>query len=194
MDTIDLVYLGCFFLGLGFAIISGLFSGVFSGGAEADVDIGGGDVDVGGGDVDVGGADGAVHFSPLSPVTLTMFIATFGGSGYIFKKILGWPWVAHVPVSAVSGLVVAGIVFYIFYKVFSATQGTSHGKMSQIVGQEIELIVPIPSHGLGEAAYTLSGVRRTAPAKTADGKELPAHTIVKVVKLVGNTLVVEKSP
>ena len=53
--------------------------------------------------------------------------------------------------------------------------------------------MPIPHLGLGEIAYTLRERRLTNPAKTVDGKELPAQTAVKIVKLVGNTYFVEKA-
>jgi len=188
MDVIELIYYVCFFLGFGFAVVSGLLSGVFSGGLEPHVDVGGAH----GGHAGPGGHDGAVHFSPLSPVVLSMFIATFGGTGIILMKYMHWPMAYHLPVSGVSGLVVGGLVFAFFAKIFSLTQGSSESHAEEMVGQEAEVTVPIPNEGLGEIAYTSRGSRYTNPARTADGKELPAHTPVKIVKLVGTTYVVEK--
>ena len=184
MDFLQVVYLICFFVGLGFAIISGLLSGVFSGGGDVDVDAGGID--------GFDGGDGGLHFSPLSPVTLAMFIASFGGAGIIFHDVLKWPVYAHLPLAAISGVVMAGLVFYLFYKVFSITQGSSHAKARDIVGMEVEISLAIPNNGLGEVTYTMSGSRYTAPARTVDGKELPAHIQVRVARLVGSTCVVEK--
>jgi membrane protein implicated in regulation of membrane protease activity len=188
MDTVELVYYVCFFLGFGFAVVSGLLSGLFSGGAEAHVDAGGAH-----GHAGSGHHDGTVHFSPLSPVVLSMFIASFGGAGLIFKKVLAWPTVAHMPVAAVSGVVVAGVVFLLFYKIFEVAQSSSEAHADDAVGMEAEVTVPIPHQGLGEIAYTLSETRLTNPARTADGKELPAHTKVKIVDLVGGTYIVQKS-
>ena len=196
MEIIDIVYLVCFFLGLGFAIISGLLSGVFSGGAEAHVDVPGGHVDVGGGHGDAGhggGADGTVHFSPMSPVVLAMFISTFGGAGIIFKKVLALPLMAHIPLALISALGMAAAVFYLFYKVFMVTQSSSEARTAEVVGMEAEVTVPIPHEGLGEIAYTIAGARYTNPARTADGKELPAHAMVRIVKLSGNTYIVQKA-
>jgi membrane protein implicated in regulation of membrane protease activity len=190
MDTMEIIYLICFFLGLGFAVISGLLSGVFSGGAEAHVDVGGGH-----GAMDPTGApDGTLHFTPLSPVTIAMFISSFGGTGIICYKLfeLKSPLV-HIPISAASGFVVAGIVFYIFYKVFSVTAGSSEARVAEVVGQDAEVTVPIPANGLGEIAYIVRESRYTNPARSIDGKEIPAHAQVKIVKLVGNTYVVQKS-
>jgi membrane protein implicated in regulation of membrane protease activity len=197
MEIVEIVYLVCFFLGLGFAIISGLLSGVFSGGAEAHVDLGaGGDVGGGAGHGDAahgGSMDGTVHFSPMSPVVLAMFIATFGGAGIIFKKVLALPLAAHIPLALVSALGVAAAVFTIFYKVFAITQSSSEARSAEVIGMEAEVTVSIPNGGLGEIAYTIAGSRYTNPARTGDGKELPAHAMVKIVKLVGNTYVVQKA-
>ncbi len=188
MEWIEVVYLVCFFLGLGFAIISGLLSGVFSGGADAHVDVGGGDVD----GAHAGAMDGTVHFSPMSPVVLSMFVATFGGAGIIFKKVLDLPLGAHIPLALVSALGVAGAVFYLFYKIFEASQSSSEARASEVIGKVAEVTVPIPHEGLGEIAYTIAGSRYTNPARTADGKELPTHTPVRVIRIVGNTYIVQK--
>jgi hypothetical protein len=189
MDAIELIYLVCFFLGLGFAIVSGLLSGVFSGGGEGHVDVGHGDAGA-----DLGGhADTAVHFSPLSPVVLATFISTFGGAGYIFRNLLHWPAYAHLPLAGVSGFAVGGAVFLVFYKLFAVTQASSHARPLEMIGLEAQVTVPIPHDGLGEITYTVGGMRFTGSARTADGKELPAHALVKIQKQVGNAFVVQKA-
>ncbi|MBI2932551.1 MAG: hypothetical protein HYY16_12950 [Planctomycetes bacterium] len=192
MDWIEIVYLVSFFLGLGFAIMSGLLSGVFSGHAEVA-----GDVDVSGGNIDAGGhAIGhgeSVPLSPVSPVTIAMFVATFGGTGIILKKYFLLPAFAHIPIAAVSGFVVAALVFLLFYKIMSVTVASSAPRSDEAVGLEAEIITGIPAQGVGEIAYVLRESRFTAPAKTADGKELPARALVKIVKVVGGTFIVERS-
>jgi membrane protein implicated in regulation of membrane protease activity len=164
---------------------------VFSGAPEM-----GGDVDVSGGGVHVGGHDVApgdsLSLSPVSPVTIAMFIASFGGTGLILKKLAAMPMYVHLPAAMVSGFVVAGAVFLMFAKVMRATQASSHASADEVVGSEAEVLTAIPAEGVGEIAYTARGSRMNAPAKTVDGKELPAHAIVKIVKVVGGTYIVEK--
>jgi membrane protein implicated in regulation of membrane protease activity len=191
MYGIELVYWVCFFLGFGFAVVSGLLAGVFSGGGHAGI----GHLDGGHGDYGGHGAghgDGSVRFSPFSPVVLAMFIASFGGTGLIFMKILLWPLAFHLPISAISGVAIAAAVFVFFQKIFSVTQSSSESIAGELVGHEAEVTVPIPHRGLGEIAYTVGETRYTNPAQTADGKELPAQTLVKIVKLSGTTFVVQK--
>ncbi|MBI4563608.1 MAG: NfeD family protein [Planctomycetes bacterium] len=187
MDLVEIIYLGCFFLGLGFAVLSGLLSGVFSGHAAPHLDVG----DAATGDLHPT-MGGEVHFPLLSPVTVSMFISTFGGSGYIYRKMLGLPDVAGVPLALGTALTVAFLVAWFFYKIFQATQGSSEAHVSDLIGLDAEVITPIPADGVGEIAYTSKEARFNAPARTPDGKPLPARALVRIVKIVGGTYVVEK--
>ena len=191
LDVLEFVYLVSFFLGLGFAVLCALLSGVFSGGADAHVDGGGMHTD--GGHGHIGPTDGPVHYSPMSPVTIAMFISTFGGTGIILKRFVNPAYWFHLPIAAVAAFVVAGIVSYIFYKILASTQSTSQGRAEEALGLEAEVTVAIPNGGLGEIAYTVRGTRLTNHAQSVDGKELPAHLTVKIVKQVGTTYIVEKS-
>jgi hypothetical protein len=194
-DTLEFIYLVCFFLGLGFAVLSALMAGVFGGHAGPHVDVGGAEVDLGGihtNGTHVGPTDGSVHFSPLSPVSIALFVTTFGGIGLLLKKF-GTPTVVQLPIAAVSGIVVGGLVSYAFYKIMQATQGSSHPRTGEEIGIEAEVTVPIPNDGVGEIAYVVRGTRFTNQARTVDGKELPAHVVVKIVKQVGTTYHVQKT-
>ena len=195
-DTLEFIYLVCFFLGLGFALLSALMSGLFGGHAGPHVDVGGTPVDLGGIHTDagahIGPVEGSVHFSPLSPVSLAMFVTTFGGIGLLLKK-LGYPAIVHIPAGAFSGIVVGGLIAYLFFKIMQATQGSSQPRPGEEIGVDAEVTVPIPNNGLGEIAYVLRGSRFTHPARTVDGKELPARIPVKIVKQVGNIYHVQKA-
>lgn len=187
MDGFEFAYLVCFFLGLGFAILSGLLAGVFGGGAEAHIDAGGGHVDMG------HGVEGLVHFPILSPVTIAMTVLTFGGAGLVFKKFLLWPAGLHLPGAIVCAVLMALLVAWLLYKLFSATQASSHVSAEEAVGLEAEVTVAIPHQGLGEIAYILGGTRMTNPARTVDGKELPPQTVVKIARQTAGIYYVEKA-
>lgn len=191
MDALEVVYLCCFFVGLGFAIIMGLLAGVFGGGGDVDV---GGDVDFGG---DVGGHDGGlhsgdmVHFSPVSPVVLATFVSTFGGAGIIFKKV-GWAPYIQIPAAFGAAFLVAGLVFLGFYKLFQLTQHSSEARQADLIGIEAQVTVRIPIDGVGQIGYTVGSSRYTAPTRALDGKEIGTQSIVKIVKIVGNIFYVER--
>jgi membrane protein implicated in regulation of membrane protease activity len=188
-DVLEFIYLVCFFLGLGFAVLSALLSGLFGGHVSAHADAGGFHAD---GGLHADGHEG-VHYSPLSPVTIAMFISTFGGTGILLKRFVDARTLFHLPLAGVAAVAVAGLVSYIFFRILSATQSTSQPRPEEAIGLEAEITVPIPNNGLGEIAYTVRGTRLTNPAQSTDGKELPARLTVRIVKQVGNTYIVEKA-
>ena len=183
MELVDVIYLVCFFVGLGFALLSAILSGVFSGGAEAHVG-GGHDIHATAGD--------SVHFPLMSPVTLSMFVASFGGSGYVFKRVLGMDFIAHLGLAILTAAVLALAMAWLLWKLFQVTQGSSEAQVFELIGTEAEVTTAIPAEGLGEIAYTAKHTHYSAPARTADGKSLGPHTPVKIVKVLGGTYIVEK--
>jgi membrane protein implicated in regulation of membrane protease activity len=183
MELIDGIYLICFIVGFGFALLSALVSGVFSGGAEAHVGAGH-DVHVTAGDT--------VHFPLLSPVTIAMVIATFGGSGYVFKNALDMPAFAHISLATATAVALGLAVAWLLWKLFQVTQGSSEAHVFELIGTEAEVTTAIPAEGLGEISYSAKQTHYSAPARTVDGKSLGPHTPVKIVKILGGTYVVEK--
>jgi membrane protein implicated in regulation of membrane protease activity len=194
MTALEIVFIASFFLGLAYAIISAIFGGVLGGGHEGGFDSGG-DFDMQhdvAGHVDTGGGhdSGTVHFSPLSPVIVAMFITTFGAMGMICLKVFKISPYPSLAVSVGTGIVIAAITFFIFLMLFRATQGSSESRLGDMVGQEAEVITSIPLDGLGEVAYVAKGTRYTAPARSAHRIEIKSHSVVTVEKIVGNTFYV----
>jgi membrane protein implicated in regulation of membrane protease activity len=192
---IEIVFVGCFVLGLVYAIISTIFSGIFGGGHEGGHEAG---FDVGhdiAGDVDsTGGADsGTIHFSPLSPVIIAMFVTAFGGMGMICLKFFKLSVYASLPIAVLAGILIAGATFFLFAALFKVTQGSSESRQSDMVGMEAEVITTIPSEGLGEVAYVSKETRYTASARSAYKTEIKAHSVVTIEKIVGNTFFVKSA-
>jgi len=209
-----MAYLICFLLGLGYAVIAGIFS-AFSDldfGHDADVDIGvdidgGGEIDLGGGHDVVGGIDvdaadvgghvpgGSVHgpnVSPFSPPVVAITLITFGGTGIIFTQLLDWEAMSLLP-SAGSGVAMGLVTFLFFYTFIRKVQGSSSPTLQETIGIEAEATTPIPPDGVGEIAYVARGARFTARARSVSGSVLPSHSAVKIVKWVGHTAYVEPS-
>ncbi|MBI3922225.1 MAG: NfeD family protein [Armatimonadetes bacterium] len=202
------IYLGCFFLGLFFAIGSGLMAGLggIHGGVGAghDMDISGGHdlsgtdlhVDVGHAhlDVDAHAADASdlsggnqVHFSPLSPITISTFVTAFGGVGYICSQIpvLSSPFIS-VPLATGAGVGTSAALFGVLYKLLYSQQGSSEAVVGSLVGTEGEVIEAVTPGGLGRIAYTVKGFRYTAPARSEEDEEIARHTAVRIVRILGS--------
>ena len=186
MEVVEIIYLVCFFLGLGFAVLTGLLSGVF-GGFDAGLDIGGGDAGM-----DAGGADGG-HFSPFNPIVIAMFLASFGGAGIISKNYLELSLGPQLGIASVAGFGIGGAVFWMLIKFFRIAQASSEVKLHDVIGKDAEVTISIPPDGVGQIAY-ISGGRYTSAATSVDNSDIPQGSQVKIRKIVGTTFYVERIP
>jgi len=201
MQLLESIFLGMFLLGFLFTLISAIMSGAFGHafgeGSAFDAhsgDFGGGNDGAHmGGDVGPTAADGhaevgwASHdlatFSPLSPTTLSAFLAAAGAAGWIC--VTRWEMEAwsSILVAVVSGLIFAGIVFFGLSWVFRVTQGTSIVSQAALVGTEAEVTLAIGSGTIGEVAYVRAGQRCLMQARCADAAAVAkgARVIIKSV-------------
>jgi membrane protein implicated in regulation of membrane protease activity len=193
-------YFLCLLVGLIYAVAATLMGGFHVGGDGHDLQFGGHDGDFGGHDGDTGGGGGGgegdmstgeIHFSPLSPIVITTFLTAFGAMGLISLYALGVGKLLSVAFAILLALLIAGAVFAAFTKIFAVTQSSSEAHQSEMVGTDGEVITPIGRDGLGEVAYVQRGSRYTAPARSIDGKPVARGTMVRIVRLVGNTVIVD---
>ncbi|MBN1665124.1 MAG: NfeD family protein [Deltaproteobacteria bacterium] len=188
MTALEIVYIICFVFGLAYAVISTVFGGIHAdGGFDAPGDASGSM------HADIGHDSGTMHFSPLSPVVIAMFLTAFGAAGMICLKAFKLPIYYGLTIAVLVGLAVAAVTFFIFVTLFSKTQGSSESNVASIIGKEAEVITPIPADGVGEIAYISKGARYTAPARSALQTDIRSHTIVTVDKIVGNMFIVKAS-
>lgn len=189
------MYYVSFLVGLVYAIVMFVLGNVGFGGDGHDL---GGGHDAGGGGAGGHDASGVhapghdLHFSPFSPVVISMFMASFGGTGILCIKLFEVRNILiHLPVSLGVGLLGGGGTFAFFWKVFAVAQGSVLPSQKDIVGLEAEVITAIPGHEqLGEVAFVAKGVRSNAPARSEDGTQIAGHTAVVITKIVGSTLYV----
>ena len=181
-----IIYIGCLALGLIFTIVSALFGHVL-GGHDAHVDIGtGGHAEAG---LDTHGTPGLSFFSPT---VLASFVTAFGAFGIVCSHIERTINVGvSAPLSAVSGGIVAWVVFLIFNTVFKKTQSSSESQIASMPGMVAAIITPIPANGVGEIAYVQGGSRYTAPARTESGAAIAAGKSVRISRVVGTQFYVE---
>ncbi len=175
-----LIYLLCFIVGLLFTLISATLGHVFGGG-DAHAEVGtDGHAEAG---FDHTGMPG---ISMFSPTVIASFVTAFGGFGMIFSRIhaTSSAWLS-APLAAISGLLIAGGVFLMFNQLFSKTQGSSEGRVCDLLGSCATVITPIPQHGVGEIAYVQGGSRYTAPARSESGAAVANGQTVQINRIVG---------
>jgi membrane protein implicated in regulation of membrane protease activity len=205
--VLTLTYLVLAVLGAGYLLISVLlghsdFGGGGDGSAHADGHApGGGEAHMDYG-VDASGHASAsahaphapvFHFPFFSPLALATLFACIGGYGLIalYGLRVGDP--ASILIAIPAALVTAYLVTYAAFRIVGSSRGSSQIRLQDLAGAHAEVITPIPSGGVGEVAALVSGQRFTAPAREADGREVPRGATVTVLRMVGTTLLVKSS-
>jgi hypothetical protein len=120
--------------------------------------------------------------SPFNFVTLTAFLAWFGGTGYLLTRYSG-VWVGFgLLASITSGLVGGGIVFLFLSKVLISEDENMDSADYEMVGVLGRICSAIRAGGTGEMIYTQMGTRRVSGARSEDGSAIGKGTEVVVTR------------
>jgi hypothetical protein len=120
--------------------------------------------------------------SPFNFVTLTAFLAWFGGTGYLLTRF-STVWVGlGLLFSVVSGLVGGGIIFLFFTKVLMSNEENMDPADYEMVGVLGRLCVSIRHGGTGEILYSQAGTRRVCGARSEDGSAIAKGVEVVVTR------------
>jgi hypothetical protein len=178
-----------YFLSFAVGLIWALFV-VISGGLGGDVDVP--DADVSGFDVgDVDGFDvGSVDVSPISPITISTFITTFGAIGIIARQLFDVTGPFSLLWSTGGGLLLAGAMFLFYSRFLIGSQGSSEVRVGQLAGLTAEVIAPIPEDGIGEIAVVAQGSRVTYPARSSRGASIKRGALVVIDQMLGTQALV----
>ncbi len=153
----------------------------------------GGEVD---GDVDVDGdgdIDGGAGFQFFTFKNLVGFLTIFGWTGIGCIRS-DFSFMGTLAVSIVCGLLMMTLMATLFYLLAGMVEeGTM--RMSNAIGRTGEVYLPIKSNngGFGKIQINIQGSMHEIQAFTNDDKDLSVGTIVKVEKVVDNTILLVTS-
>ena len=120
--------------------------------------------------------------SPFNFVTFTVFLAWFGGTGFLLTRYSTvWFWAGLATALAV-GLVGAYMIYIFMSKVLmspDAVLDPADFRMEGVLGY---LSNPIREGGTGELIYTQAGTRRTCGARSDEGIAIGKGTEVVVTR------------
>jgi hypothetical protein len=120
--------------------------------------------------------------SPFNFVSLTAFLAWFGGAGYLLTRFSAL-WVGFgLMLSAGAGLVGAGIIFLFLSKVLVSREENMDPADYEMVGVLGKICSPIREGGTGELIYSQVGTRRVCGARTEDGTAIAKGVEVIVTR------------
>lgn len=196
---LTLLYIAFAVLGVGYlgvSVITGQLTDLFAGSADAGSHGSAGDMSYG---VDASGHGSATahepaaatfHFPLFSPLAIAMLFAAIGGYGLIAKHGFGAGDAGSLLVAIPVAFATAYAVTYAGWRLMLGSRGSSALRLADLVGQPAEVLTPIPPGGIGEVSAALAGQRVAGPAREARGREVRRGAVVRVVSVVGATLVV----
>jgi membrane protein implicated in regulation of membrane protease activity len=119
---------------------------------------------------------------PFNLITLTAFLAWFGGTGFLLTRHSAvWFWAA-LGISLLSGTGGAAIIYLFLSRVLSSPDEALDPADYEMVGVLGRLSMPIREGGTGELIYSQAGTRRVCGARAEDGSAIPKTTEVVVTR------------
>jgi hypothetical protein len=119
-----------------------------------------------------GGMRGGGHISRFNALSALMFLAWFGGTGYLLTRHSHLVALLSLGISTVAGFLAAWVIFSFMVKLMKTTDTPMKSEDYRIEGSVGTLSLPIRKNGTGEIIFSLAGVRRCAGARTDDGKSI----------------------
>ena len=168
-------YLICFAVGFLLSAVSFIAGGLhwhlphFPHGAGH---VGAGHVPMAHGSAGQGTAPRAGHDAPMSPfnfVTLTAFLAWFGGTGFLIARFSSIWFALGLLIALGAGLFGAAIVYLFLTRVLISHEENLDAADYEMVGVLGRISMPIRENGTGEIIYSQAGTRRTCGARSENG-------------------------
>ncbi|MBI2267611.1 MAG: NfeD family protein [Armatimonadetes bacterium] len=135
---------------------------------------------------------GPVHVNFLSPLSLSAFMTGFGASGLIYLQALTFKPMTAIFAAFFTALVFDFVAYGLVFRFFMGAQASSLISSTDIVGLDGEVITSMAQGRLGQVAYNTKVGRQVGIARARDGTDIPTGTVVKILEIVGNTLLVER--
>ncbi|MGE5206283.1 MAG: NfeD family protein [Chlamydiota bacterium] len=124
---------------------------------------------------------GAAQVSPFNFLTLTIFLAWFGGTGYLLTRYSAVWFALGLAVALFSGIGGAAMVFG-FLKVLISSERPMDPADYEMVGVLGKVTSPIRAGGTGEITYTQGGTRHAAGARSEDDSAITKGSEVVVTR------------
>jgi len=132
-----------------------------------------------------GTAEHAGHAAPVSPfnlITLTAFLAWFGGTGFLITRFSSLWFALGLAIAMGAGIVGAAIVFLFLTRVLISHEENMDAADYEMVGVLGRISMPIRQNGTGEIIYSQAGTRRTCGARSENGSAIEKGAEIVVTR------------
>src|SRR5215467_5929122 len=123
-----------------------------------------------------------VQISPFNLISLTAFLAWFGGTGFLLARHSTMWFFTALLISMLSGIGGAAIIYLFLRRVLSSPDEELEAADFDMVGVLGKLSVRIREGGTGELIYSQAGTRRVCAARSEDGSAIVKGTEVVVTR------------
>lgn len=194
----ELFYLICFVVGFAFTALSFLsgtlhfhfhlphghfhFGGHAGGGHGAGHGAGGHGTAHHGGTSNAGQGTHGGHFPFFNPMSIAVFLAWFGGTGYLLVHLRHIWVLAGLGLASLAGLAGAGVVFLFVAKFLMARDFTLDPADFEMVGVLGRVSSTIRNGGTGEIIFEQLGARKACPARADSAEDVQREEEVVVTR------------
>lgn len=140
-------------------------------------------------DIDFGGIGGDASSGPVTTPIVSMALTAFGATGML-TQYAGWGVLLSVATSTAAAIAFGALGGYVATVFYRQTSGTDDA-FASVRGQVGELTTSITDTP-GEVVISSYGSTHTRLARSANGEHIPRGTIVRIVEVMGSTMVVER--
>jgi membrane protein implicated in regulation of membrane protease activity len=120
--------------------------------------------------------------SPFNFITLTAFLAWFGGTGYLITRFSSLWFALGLLIAMAAGLFGATIVFLFLTRVLISHEENMDSADYEMVGVLGRVSMPVRENGTGEIIYSQAGTRRTCGARSENGSAIQKGAEVMVAR------------
>ena len=120
--------------------------------------------------------------SPFNFFTIAIFLAWFGGTGYLLTRYSTIVFALGLAISTAVGLIGASIVFTFLAKVLMSPEALMDSADYEMVGVIGRISSPVRANGTGEIIYSQAGSRRACPARSEDSVTIERDAEVVVTR------------
>ena len=110
--------------------------------------------------------------SPVNFPTLMVFLAWFGGTGYLLTSEFRWLVVPALSVAVLAGIAGSAIIFWLMARVLWSPYENMQSVDYQMVGVLGQISHAVREGGTGELVYSHGGTRHSCAVRSADGTSI----------------------
>lgn len=115
---------------------------------------------------------GGAHISWFNASTAMVFLAWFGGTGYLLNRYSHLVSLTSLSFAMLAGLAAGWLIFRFMVKLMHSPDAHMKSEDYRVEGSVGTINMPIRANGTGEVVFALAGVRRCAGARRDDGQPL----------------------